>query len=147
MNLVEQKPYLRFQKCYNGVTTVLEGQELDSLLSRFFWHYRREVKKSDSFMAALTLCVIKAYQGYHSVDVCQEALLTELVNPDARKVDLLYHGILYCFASVIYPETDWNAEWSDKESVIKQLNQTIELKPNIFGVGINLNKVIEMLSK
>ena len=44
----------------------------------------------------------------------------------------------------INPQVTININWNEKptESVVEAANEIVELKPNFFGLGINLNKVI-----
>ena len=57
--LITDEQGLRFQRRYDDVITVLEGQELQRLISRFFWHYDRLSKKhpepGKAFVAAVLL--------------------------------------------------------------------------------------------
>lgn len=145
MSIVYKEPYIRFEKEYHGIITVLEGAELSSLLSRFFWHFRREMKKCNDFGEALFLSVLRAYQNFYSIDILDEAILKDLRDPDARKVDLFYQGMIFCFTSLMYPEVDWEKEWGIKGAVLSRLNKMIQLKPNLLGIGVDFNSIIEFL--
>ncbi len=57
---------LRFHGKYGSFhTTVLEGHELDRLLSRFFWHYDRLAKKHPREGEAFVRAVFQAYLGMY----------------------------------------------------------------------------------
>ena len=38
-------------------------------------------------------------------------------------------------------------ETDDKESLTKKANEVIQLQPNFFGLGVNINKIIELIGK
>lgn len=46
----------------------------------------------------------------------------------------------------IYKDVEFLKKFEDTSSLLKEGNKYLELKPNIFGIGINLNAIIERLS-
>jgi hypothetical protein len=106
---------------------------------------RQFQKNGEEFMSALLLGTIKSYLKTYSRDILEEKLLTELIDPDARKVDLLYRGLITTFATAAYPEENWNKIFGKKNSTIETINQILYLKPNVMGIGININNVINIL--
>lgn len=147
MKLLETYPYVRFQYDYNGSHTVIEGAELDLLFRRSIMFMKQYLKQGEEFLSALLLGTLKSYMKTYSIDILDEKLLKELIDPDARKTDLLYRGLLTSFATVAYPEQDWNKIFGKKKSIVEIINEIVELKPNFFGIGVNLNNVINILSK
>ena len=101
MSIVKSTPQMRFEVQHGDLLTVLEGEELSRLLSRFFWHLRREVKHHEEVMEAYLVSVLRAYQGLYGREVVSDLLdeveTGDLKTANARKVDLFYQGMLEMF--------------------------------------------------
>lgn len=142
MSVVTKEPYLRFEAKQNGVLTVLEGEELERLIKRFYWHHSREIKKHKEPMNAFLLSLARAYQVLYSKDVVRQDDLRDLSTPDARKIDLFYKGMYLLLCEALYPDEDWEKKWLGKGSFMEFVNQVIQLKPNFFGIGVDINAVL-----
>jgi len=144
MPIISEKPYLRFEYEYDGVITVLEGRELDRLLDNFFRNYDEQRENESNRQKAFTAATLLAYQDLYGEDVICEDDLKKLSTADARKADLFYKGMLLMLYEITYPDEDWEKIFQNKRNNLTELlNEIFMLKPNIFGVGIDVNASIK----
>jgi hypothetical protein len=98
MSVIKKTSYLRFERKYNELLTVLEGEELSQLLENFFKRYRSLLSEKDQTPeSAISLAVCLAYQDLYDKDFVSQKELEELSDPDAKKMDLLYGGVVEIF--------------------------------------------------
>ena len=84
---------LRLESRHRGAWTVLEGSELDLLLSNFFNCLDTFLVHEDQHLEnAISLAVIRAFRDLYNY-VPPEKEIKELRTADSRKLDLLYRGV------------------------------------------------------
>jgi len=143
MPIVSHTPRLRFEYDYSGKTTVLDGAELDILIRQFILHNSQELKKHANVMDSFLLSICFAYQSLYGRDVVVQGELRDLFTPDARKLDLFYKGMFILLCQALYPDEDWEKKLRKKVTFLEVLNEVITLKPNFFGIGIDLNAIFK----
>lgn len=142
MPIVQKSPHLRFEFTYSGTITVLEGEELARLNSRFFWHYRRQLKRHSEPMTAFLVSVVLAYQGLYGKDIVDQAELRDLTTADSRKMDLFYRGMYLILCETLYPDEDWEKLLYEKASFGEFLNEATILKPNFVGLDVDTSAIV-----
>ncbi|MCG3180412.1 MAG: hypothetical protein BIFFINMI_02772 [Phycisphaerae bacterium] len=84
---------LRFETHGRRLATVLEGSEIDQLLTNFFNCLDTFLVHEDQHLEnAISLAVIRAFRDQYNY-VPPEREIKELSTADSRKLDLLYRGI------------------------------------------------------
>jgi len=123
--------------------TVLEGAELETLLRRFLWHSRRAQRTHDKAIP-LIFAVCAAYKSVHGHEAINQALgeleAGKLTSPDARKLDLLFRGIVEMLVPKAHRKDPWYRELPTR-SVLEALNEAVVLRPNLFGIGLDFNAI------
>lgn len=90
---------LRLEAKHRRTQTVLEGSELDLLLSNFFNCLDTFLIHEDQHLEnAVSLAVIRAFRDMYNY-VPPERDIKELVTADSRKLDLLYRGVRSLFSA------------------------------------------------
>ncbi len=74
MTVVSTDPELRFQHKYDGRATVIEGSELQKLVSRFVWHSSRARTSHNDPTALFIFATCAAYKSVHGGDAVARAL-------------------------------------------------------------------------
>lgn len=149
MQILTSKPELRFQFRHNGKLTVLEGAELGLLIKRFFQQIRRVAKKEKEFMPAFVAAILGSYWQTYGADVVSEDDLKMLVSADARKLDLFYRGMLLVFYEAQSPVEKRAVErlLGSEKSMWEVADELIEIKPGLFGVSLDVNKLVKMVRR
>ncbi len=140
-------PEIRFEKTHPNHITVLEGSELNLLLKHCMKYFKKYHKKGKKFNEIMILSSTKAYDTIYGnvANLLDELENSSLITGDARKLDLLYQGFYSIVGKALYPDINWDEELNKKESPIEILNRIVELKPNIVGIGVNINELIDKL--
>ena len=94
-------------------------------------------------MTAFTISIVKAFQGLYGKYVVTQVQLRDLSTADARKMDLFYKGHYLLLCEALYPDEDWEALLHKQKSFVEFLNETVSVKPTIWGVGIDINALID----
>ncbi len=101
---------MRFERSYGGVKTILEGEELESLLVLFQdYRYERVMKqmRTDDALFTLRAMAYKAYSKFNpDFEVNAESVNTQ-VSLDSRKAHLLFVVVLYLTVKFILPARKW----------------------------------------
>jgi len=142
MKLVVDDQGLRFQREYGDTLTVLEGEELQCLLNLYFQSYDAHSDKDKKTGKAFVSAVIQAYQKLYYETIVTEGDLQYLSTADARKMDLLYRGLLALIGRITGSEKDFEKQLSPVSTFMSILNEIIQLKPNVFSLGVDLNALI-----
>lgn len=145
MLAVSTKPAgVRFECDHAGTRTVLEGAELYLLIRRFLWHEARHRRKHGNVEKAFLLAILSAYLGLYGRSVVGEYEMRDLSSAGARKLDLFYKGMLVLLSDSV-PEGGWEAFFGHAPSLFQATNEVLMLKPNFFGIGLDLNFLLRRL--
>jgi len=134
---------MRFEKTYDGVKTVLEGQELQNMLTQFSGYNLKAVKRrfeTDDLTLAMKMTCFKVYADLYPDFKIDRDKINNKQGADNQKADLLYRVVLYltvkCLYPVVKPEVffdgqpslDGEAVWTGPGGYFKSLSQTTTLE-------------------
>ena len=147
MNIVTDTCGLRFERSYNDIYTILEGEELQNLFTLYLRVYDSQTIEDKKSGKALVYSVVNSYLFMYPGCVVTEEDLAELNTGDSRKMDLFFRGILELYSGLAGFDDEITGKINKFDSVLSVLNEMIEIKPNFMGVGLNLNAIFKMLRR
>jgi len=118
MPIVTTHPELRFEYKHGKTLTVLEGEELQRLISKYFATLKRQRRGTDWF-DALLVSALAAFKCVYGRAIVSADDLDDLSTADARKMDLFYRGMYIMAAKHFYPEEDWESVLHPEKTFLK----------------------------